>query len=80
MENLEHQYITSGRAAKLLGAGRITVTRMCRQGKIPAVKISNRWMIPRAVIEELAKTYVPNVGRPRTKRKYTKRSARWFKE
>jgi hypothetical protein len=38
------------------------------------VKIANRWLIPRDVLEEFAKTYVPKVGHPRTKRKYTKRS------
>ena len=43
------------------------------------MKIANRWLIPRDVLEEFAKTYVPKVGHPRTKRKYTKRSPKWFK-
>ena len=29
-------------------------------------------------LEEFSKTYVPKVGHPRTKRKYTKRSPKWF--
>ena len=42
------------------------------------MKIANRWLIPRDVLEEFAKTYVPKVGHPRTKRKYVKRSPKWF--
>jgi hypothetical protein len=44
---------------------------------LAAVKVANRWLIPRDVLEEFAKTYVPKRGRPRTKRKYTKRSSKW---
>ena len=42
------------------------------------MKIANRWLIRKDVLEEFAKTYVPKVGHPRTKRKYTKRSPVWF--
>ena len=52
--------------------------QLCQSGRLPAVKIANRWLIPRDVLEEFAKTYVPKVGHPRTKRKYTKRSPKWF--
>ena len=71
---MENQFVTSGEAAKLLGAKHITVTQLCQQGKLPAVKIANRWLIPREELTEFAKTYDPIRGRPRTKRKYTKRS------
>ena len=74
----EDQFVSSSEAAKLLGAAHITVTQLCQHGKLPAVKIANRWLIPRDVLEEFAKTYVPKVGHPRTKRKYTKRSPKWF--
>ena len=42
-----------------------------------AEKIANRWLISRRELEEFAKTYKPQRGRPRTKRKYTKRSPKW---
>ena len=62
-------------------AGTITVTlEGIGDGSIDslaAVKIANRWLISRATLEEFAKTYVPKRGRPRTKRKYTKRSPIW---
>jgi len=56
-----------------LGITSVGLGQLARKGKIPAVKISNRWLIPRAAVEEVAKTYVPRRGRPRRKRKYTRR-------
>ena len=75
---MEAQFVSSSEAAKLLGAGHITVTQLCQSGRLPAVKIANRWLIRKDVLEEFAKTYVPKVGHPRTKRKYTKRSPKWL--
>ena len=77
ISQMEDQFITSGEAAKLLGAKHITVTQLCQHGKLPAVKIANRWLIPREELMEFARTYNPSRGRPRTKRKYTKRSPIW---
>ena len=74
---MEDQFVTSGEAAKLLGAKHITVTQLCQHGKLPAVKIANRWLIRREELMEFAKTYNPSRGRPRTKRRYTKRSPIW---
>ena len=80
MDELEGQFIGSTQAAELLGVKPITVSQLCQRGKILAVKIANRWLIPTDVIKEFAKTYVPSRGRPRQKRKYTKRSAVWFNQ
>jgi len=44
---------------------------------LSAEKIANRWLISRDELMEFAKTYNSNRGRPRTKRKYTKRSPIW---
>ena len=76
---MEDQFVSSSEAAKLLGAAHITATQLCQYGKLPAIKVANRWLISRGVLEEFAKTYVPKVGHTRTKRKYTKRSPKWFK-
>ena len=78
MGQLSTHYVGSDEAAKILGAKQITVAQLCQRGTIPAEKVANRWFIPREALEELAKTYVPKRGRPRTKRKYTKRSPKWF--
>lgn len=70
---------TSKEAAHVLRASHVTVTRLCQQGRLSGVKIANRWLIPRGTLEEFAKGYTPKRGRPRTKRKYTKRSPIWFR-
>jgi len=61
-------YISSPQAAKLLRITYVGVAQLARQGKIPAVKIANRWLIPRAFVEEFARTYEGKRGRPRKKR------------
>ena len=78
METLTDQYITTTEAAAILTIHPKSAGLLVRQGKLPAVKLSNRWLIPRMVVEEMAKTYVPKRGHPRMKRKYTKRSPKWF--
>ncbi len=47
---------------------------MVRKGKIPAVKIANRWLVPRAVVDKFAKDYEGRRGKLRTKCKYTEES------
>jgi len=51
----------------------MAIQKLLKAGKLRGEKIANRWLIRRADLEEFAKTYVPKVGRPRTKRKYTRR-------
>ena len=67
-------FIASSEAADILGIHHMTIQRLLRDGKLPAEKIANRWLLRRSDVEEFAKTYVPKVGRPRQKRKYTRRS------
>ncbi len=67
-------YLASSEAADILGIHHMTIQRVLRDGKLPAEKIANRWLLRRTDVEEFAKTYVPKVGRPRQKRKYTRRS------
>ena len=64
-------FIPSVEAAKILGIHPMAIQRLLRDGKIPAVKMANRWLLRRADVEEFGKTYVPAVGRPRKKRKDT---------
>ena len=77
MENPLEAYMSSAEAAKTLGIDPKSAGALVRHGKLPAVKIANRWLIPKAAVMELSKNYVPKRGRPRKKRKYTKRSAVW---
>ena len=75
--SIEGNYLCSTEAARLLGVKPVTVSQLCQRGQLPAEKFANRWVIDRQVLEEFAKTYNPNRGRPKTKRKYTKRSPIW---
>lgn len=75
---LSDEYVTTSEAARVLGIHPLAVSHICAAGRLPAEKIAYRWLIPLKALEEFAKTYVPRRGRPRTKRKYTKRSPKWF--
>ena len=67
-------YITSKEAAEILGITHLGASRLVRQGKIPGVKFGRAYVLPRTAVLEYCKGYVPRRGRPRIKRKYTKRS------
>ena len=69
-------YLSSGMTAESLGIKRITVSQLCESGKVPAEEIANRRLISNAVLEEFSNSHEGKRGRPRTKRKYTKRSPR----
>ncbi len=73
MATLSDNYLSSSEAAKLLGIHPFTIQYLLRDGRLPAEKIANRWLISRQTVERFAKTYIPKVGRPRKKRKYTRR-------
>ena len=74
------EFVNSTEAAKILKASRFAVASLVSRGRLRDLQIARRWVLSRADVEELAKTYVPRGGRPRQKRKYTKRSARWSKK
>ncbi len=67
MPEADAAYMSSPQAARILGITGVGVAQLIRQGKIPAVKIANRWLIPRAFVEEFALTYEGKRGRPRKK-------------
>ena len=71
--NLKDTYIPGLEATRILGIHPMTIQKLLRDGEIPGEIIANRWLLRRSDVEDFAKTYVPKVGRPRTKRKYTRR-------
>ena len=73
MTGLTNTYVASLEAATVLAIHPMAIQKLPKAGKMRGEKIANRWLIRRADLEEFAKTYVPKVGRPRTKRKYTRR-------
>jgi len=66
MMTLKTTYIASSEAAKMLGIHPMSIQQLCRDGKLKAEKIANRWLLRRSDVEEFANTYVPQVGRPFT--------------
>ncbi len=74
MQELTGLYISTTEVAKILSIDPKSAGALVRTGKIPGVKLANRWLVSRSFVEEMAKTYHGQRGRPRTKRKYTKRS------
>ena len=74
MEELTGLYISTTDVAKILSIDPKSAGALVRTGKIPGVKLANRWLVSRAFVEEMAITYHGQRGRPRTKRRYTKRS------
>ena len=75
--DLNSTVVSSSGAAFVLGIHPLSIQKLIYSGALPAEKIANRWLIPRDALSEFAKTYRPSRGRPRTKRKYTKRSPIW---
>jgi len=73
MLELKETFISSSEAAAILGLRPFGIQKLIRRGKVPAVKIANRWLISKAFVEELAKTYVPKRGRPSRKNQDTGR-------
>jgi len=73
MAGLKDSYLSSSEAAAILGLRPYGIQKLIQRGQLPAEKVANRWLVSRAFVEEMAKTYVPKRGRPRRKRKYTRR-------
>jgi len=77
MMDMNSTVMSSSDAAAALGIHPFPIQKLIYSGALPAEKIANRWLIPRDVLSEFAKTYNPSRGRPRVQRKYTKRSPKW---
>jgi len=50
-------YLNVVEAAAILGVHWETVKRLCREGRIPAEKVHNTWLIHREQLQEFAATY-----------------------
>ncbi|MDP3063843.1 MAG: helix-turn-helix domain-containing protein [Chloroflexota bacterium] len=51
-------------AARMLGITRPALDLLARQGKLPGVKVAQRWVFAKVAVEEFAKTYEGRPGRP----------------
>jgi excisionase family DNA binding protein len=76
MLQIQQDYLSSAEAAQVLGIKQMSIHALIRDGRLPAVKVAYRWLIPREQLEEFARSYEPRQGRPPQKRKYTRRNPR----
>ena len=53
-------------ASKRLNIHPESVRRLIRQGKLPAIRFSNKWLIERYVLEQFASCYDPRPGQKAT--------------
>jgi len=60
-----------------LGSIPLSIQNRIYSGSLPAERIANRWLTQRDKLTEFAKTYNPQKGRLRIKKKYIKRSLIW---
>jgi excisionase family DNA binding protein len=56
--------LTSYEVARELGVHHKTISRLLRLGKIPGIKVANRWLIEQDTFEAFRKVYVGKKGRP----------------
>jgi len=52
-----NSYVNVVEAAEILGVHWETVKRMCREGRIPASKVHNMWLIDQDDLKEFASAY-----------------------
>ena len=71
-------FMSSAEHARKLGMIQEAASNQVEQGKLPGVKIGRSYVIPRESVDSFSIGYVPARGRPKAKRKYTKRSPKWF--
>lgn len=64
--NLLETYLDVLEASRRLQIHPESVRRLIRQGKIPAIRFSNKWLIERDVLEQFASHYDPRPGQKAT--------------
>jgi excisionase family DNA binding protein len=52
--------------AERLGIHPESVRRLIRQGKLPAIKFGNKWLVEKATLEQFASHYDPRPGNKAT--------------
>jgi len=71
-----HDYLSVVEAADILGVHWETVKRLCREGRIPAEKVHNKWLIHKDNLREFAVDY----NEPRRGKRENKSDRRGLQE
>ncbi len=65
-ESLLEQYAGVDDVSKRLKIHPESVRRLIRQGKLPAIKFGNKWLVERATLEQFTSHYDPRSGNKAT--------------
>ncbi len=65
-DNLLEQYADVLEASQRLNIHPESVRRLIRQGKLPGIRFSNKWLIKRDELEQFASHYDPRPGQKAT--------------
>jgi len=65
-DSLLEQYAGVNEVSKRLKIHPESVRRLIRQGKLPAIKFGNKWLVERATLEQFANHYDPRPGNKAT--------------
>jgi excisionase family DNA binding protein len=65
-EDLLENYAGVSDVAERLNIHPESVRRLIRQGKLPAIKFGNKWLVETAVLEQFAGRYDPRPGNKAT--------------
>lgn len=63
-DNLLENYADVNQVSKRLGIHPESVRRLIRDGKLPAIKFGNKWLVEKSLLEQFASSYI---GRPGNK-------------
>jgi excisionase family DNA binding protein len=63
-EDLLENYADVNEVSKRLGIHPESVRRLIRDGKLPAIKFGNKWLVEKSLLEQFASSYI---GRPGNK-------------
>ena len=59
------ELVSTSEIADRLGIHRVAAAALVRSGRVPSIKVANRWLVRRADLEQFARTYDGRRGRPR---------------
>ena len=75
---IRFEYISTKQMSEYLGITPSAASRVVRLGKVSGIKIGGSYLVSKAEVENLARTYKAHRGRPRKKRRYTRRTSKEF--
>ena len=64
-EGSPNEFVSTAEVAARLAIHRVNAAALVRSGRLPAIKVANRWLVRRDDLERFARSYRKGPGRPR---------------